>query len=136
VNPVPTPQSMRPGASAFSVASAFAATGAIRFEGMSTPVASRIFLVAFAQSAMTFVPSCAALHAVQSSELDAGYRVALWPSPHADPPADVEPVATAIVAMVERCRVLVQTSFDGLPIEDLHEREQPCLGDHVVPPLG
>ena len=34
---------MRPGASAFSDASALAATGAMRFEGIRTPVASRIF---------------------------------------------------------------------------------------------
>ena len=42
VKPVEMPKSMRPGASAFSVASALAATGAMRFDGISTPVASRI----------------------------------------------------------------------------------------------
>src|SRR6266480_1514959 len=38
VKPVPTPKSIRPGASLLSEAKALAATGAIRFDGMSTPV--------------------------------------------------------------------------------------------------
>ena len=42
LKPVPTPKSIRPGASAFSVASEFAVTAAIRFDGTSTPVPSRI----------------------------------------------------------------------------------------------
>ena len=42
VNPVEMPKSMRPGASALSDASALAATGAMRFEGISTPVPRRI----------------------------------------------------------------------------------------------
>jgi len=42
VKPVEMPKSTRPGASALRAASALAATGAMRFEGMSTPVASRI----------------------------------------------------------------------------------------------
>ena len=45
VKPVPTPKSMRPGASWFSVASALAATGAMRLDGTSTPVPRRIFFV-------------------------------------------------------------------------------------------
>ena len=45
VKPVPTPKSMRPGASLFSVASALAVTGAMRFDGTSTPVPSRMRLV-------------------------------------------------------------------------------------------
>ena len=38
VNPVPTPSSIRPGASRLSDATAFAVTGAMRFEGTSTPL--------------------------------------------------------------------------------------------------
>jgi hypothetical protein len=52
VKPVPTAKSMRPGASAFSVASALAATGAIRFDGISTPVPRRIFEVCIAAAPM------------------------------------------------------------------------------------
>ena len=42
VKPVEMPKSMRPGASAFRLARALAVTGAMRFEGISTPVARRI----------------------------------------------------------------------------------------------
>jgi hypothetical protein len=42
VKPVPIPQTTRPGASRLSEASAFAATGAIRFEGIITPVPRRM----------------------------------------------------------------------------------------------
>ncbi len=52
VKPVETPKSIRPGASALSVASAFAATGAMRFDGMSTPVPSRMRVVSLAAAAM------------------------------------------------------------------------------------
>ena len=52
VNPVEMPKSMRPGASAFSEASALAATGAMRLEGISTPVARRIFDVCTAAAPM------------------------------------------------------------------------------------
>ena len=45
VKPVEMPKSMRPGASALSEASALAATGAMRLEGISTPVARRIRVV-------------------------------------------------------------------------------------------
>ena len=45
VKPVPTPKSMRPGASWLSVASALAVTGAMRLDGTSTPVPSRMRLV-------------------------------------------------------------------------------------------
>jgi hypothetical protein len=45
VNPVEMPKSMRPGASALSEVSALAATGAMRLEGISTPVARRMRLV-------------------------------------------------------------------------------------------
>ena len=45
VKPVPTPKSMRPGASWFSVAMALAVTGAMRLDGTSTPVPSRILRV-------------------------------------------------------------------------------------------
>src|SRR3954469_5833469 len=41
-NPVPTPKSIRPGASPFSVAKALAVTAAMRFDGTSTPVPSRM----------------------------------------------------------------------------------------------
>jgi len=52
VKPVPTPKSIRPGASLLSVARPLAATGEIRLEGMSTPVPSLIRLVARAARAM------------------------------------------------------------------------------------
>ena len=52
VKPVPTPKTTRPGASAFSEAKPFAATGAIRFVGMSTPVASLMRDVCSAASAI------------------------------------------------------------------------------------
>ena len=52
VKPVEMPKSMRPGASAFSEARALAATGAMRLEGMSTPVARRIFEVCTAAAPM------------------------------------------------------------------------------------
>ena len=42
VNPVEIPKSTRPGASALSEASALAATGAMRLDGIRTPVPSRI----------------------------------------------------------------------------------------------
>ena len=42
VKPVEMPKSIRPGASAFRDASALAATGAMRLDGISTPVARRI----------------------------------------------------------------------------------------------
>ena len=45
VNPVEMPKSTRPEASALSEASALAATGAMRLEGISTPVASRMRVV-------------------------------------------------------------------------------------------
>ena len=45
VKPVPTPKSIRPGASLFSEAKAFAVTGAIRLEGINTPVPRRMRLV-------------------------------------------------------------------------------------------
>jgi len=52
VKPVPTPKSIRPGASLFRVARPLAATGEMRFEGMRTPVPSRILLVDRAASAI------------------------------------------------------------------------------------
>jgi hypothetical protein len=52
VNPVEMPKSIRPGASAFSDASALAATGAIRLDGISTPVARRIREVCTAAAPM------------------------------------------------------------------------------------
>ena len=52
VNPVEMPKSTRPGASALSEASALAATGARRLEGINTPVASRIFVVCTAAAPM------------------------------------------------------------------------------------
>ena len=52
VKPVLTPNTTRPGASRLSDASALAATGAIRFEGTSTPVPSTIFDVRAAASAI------------------------------------------------------------------------------------
>ena len=42
VKPVPTPKSMRPGANRFNEANPLAVTGAIRLDGISTPVPSRI----------------------------------------------------------------------------------------------
>ena len=50
--PVPTPKSIRPGASPFNVANAFAVTAAMRFEGTSTPVPSRIREVFIAAAAI------------------------------------------------------------------------------------
>ena len=52
VKPVEMPKSMRPGASALSDASALAATGAMRLEGISTPVARRILDVCTAAAPM------------------------------------------------------------------------------------
>src|SRR6516164_6757663 len=52
VKPVPTPKSIRPGANLFSEAKALAVTGAIRCEGISTPVPSRIFVVFTAAAAI------------------------------------------------------------------------------------
>ncbi len=52
VNPVPTPKSIRRGANLFSEAKAFAVTGAMRFDGISTPVPSRIFVVFIAAAAI------------------------------------------------------------------------------------
>ena len=52
VKPVETPKSTRPGASAFSEASALAATGAMRLDGISTPVARRIREVCTAAAPM------------------------------------------------------------------------------------
>jgi hypothetical protein len=49
---VPTPKSIRPGASLFSEAKAFAATAASRFDGISTPVPSRIRVVFGAAAAI------------------------------------------------------------------------------------
>ena len=51
-NPVPTPKSIRPGASPFRVAKALAVTAARRFDGTSTPVPSRIFEVFTAAAAI------------------------------------------------------------------------------------
>ena len=52
VKPVPTPKSIRPGANLFSEAKAFAVTGAIRFDGINTPVPSRILVVLTAAAAI------------------------------------------------------------------------------------
>jgi hypothetical protein len=52
VKPVPTPKSMRPGASRLSEASALAVTGAMRFDGTNTPVPRRIRRVLTAAAAM------------------------------------------------------------------------------------
>ena len=41
-NPVPTPKSIRPGASRFKVAKQFAVCAAIRLDGTRTPVPSRM----------------------------------------------------------------------------------------------
>jgi hypothetical protein len=52
VKPVEMPKSIRPGASALSVASPLAATGAMRLDGISTPVPRRIFVVCMAAAAI------------------------------------------------------------------------------------
>ena len=52
VKPVPTPKSMRPGARLLSVASALAATGAMRLDGTSTPVPRRMRCVLTAAAPM------------------------------------------------------------------------------------
>ena len=52
MKPVATPNRMRPGASLLSEASALAATGAMRFDGISIPVPSLIFFVASAAAVM------------------------------------------------------------------------------------
>ena len=52
VNPVEMPKSIRPGASAFRVARPLAATGAMRLDGISTPVPRRIFAVCMAAAAI------------------------------------------------------------------------------------
>ena len=52
VKPVPTPKSIRPGASWLRLAKAPAATGAMRLLGTRTPVPSRIRLVCIAAAAM------------------------------------------------------------------------------------
>ena len=49
---MPTPKSIRPGANPFNVAKAFAVTAAMRFEGTSTPVPSRIREVFIAAAAI------------------------------------------------------------------------------------
>jgi len=52
VKPVPTPKSIRPGANLLSEAKAFAVTGAIRFDGIKTPVPRRILVVLIAAAAI------------------------------------------------------------------------------------
>ena len=52
VKPVEMPKSMRPGASALRLASALAVTGAMRFDGISTPVPRRIVEVCTAAAAI------------------------------------------------------------------------------------
>ncbi len=52
VKPVPTPKSIRPGASLLSEAKALAATAAMRFDGTSTPVPRRMRLVFTAAAPM------------------------------------------------------------------------------------
>jgi hypothetical protein len=52
VKPVPIPKSIRPGANLFSEAKALAVTGAIRFDGTSTQVPSRILRVLIAAAAI------------------------------------------------------------------------------------
>ena len=52
VKPVPTPKSIRPGASLLSEAKAFAVTAASRFDGISTPVPSRMRVVFSAAAAI------------------------------------------------------------------------------------
>ena len=52
MKPVPTPKSIRPGASLFSEAKALAATGARRFDGINTPVPRRIRVVLMAAAAI------------------------------------------------------------------------------------
>ena len=46
------PKTMRPGASLFNDAKAFAATGAMRFDGISTPVPSLMRVVFIAAAAI------------------------------------------------------------------------------------
>ena len=50
--PVPMPKSIRPGASPFNVAKAFAVTAAMRLDGTSTPVPRRIREVLIAAAAI------------------------------------------------------------------------------------
>ncbi len=52
VKPVPTPKWIRPGASALSEASALAVTGAMRLDGISTPVHSLMRDVCIAAAPM------------------------------------------------------------------------------------
>ena len=52
VKPVPTPKSIRPGASRFSEAKALAVTGAMRLVGISTPVPRRMREVCTAAAPM------------------------------------------------------------------------------------
>ncbi len=52
VKPVPTPKSIRPGASLLSEAKALAATAAIRFDGIRTPVPRRMRVVFIAAAAI------------------------------------------------------------------------------------
>ena len=52
VKPVPTPKSIRPGANLFNEAKAFAVAGGMRFDGISTPVPSRILVVFNAAAAI------------------------------------------------------------------------------------
>ena len=52
VKPVLMPKSIRPGASLFSEASALAATGAMRLDGISTPVPRRMRVVCIAAAAI------------------------------------------------------------------------------------
>jgi hypothetical protein len=52
VKPVPMPMSMRPGASLLSEAKALAATGAMRLDGISTPVPRRMREVLIAAAPM------------------------------------------------------------------------------------
>ena len=52
VKPVEMPKSIRPGASALRVARPVAATGAMRLDGISTPVPRRIFVVCIAAAAI------------------------------------------------------------------------------------
>ncbi len=52
VKPVPMPKSIRPGASLLSEAKALALTAASRFDGMSTPVPSRMRVVFIAAAAI------------------------------------------------------------------------------------
>ena len=52
VKPVPIPKSIRPGANLFNDANALAATAASRFDGIKTPVPSRIVVVFSAAAAI------------------------------------------------------------------------------------